>query len=165
MQLSDTALICNAAYGDLDGDAQMHSSSSSDNESEAMFPSANDPTTPQDNAIFAELRQAELSPPSSQDAPHQNGILEDAMDVTDVQGFSEAGRNVQFATGRSHGEAQEVEKEPGFAWSNPRAREEFSRSMESVQDKDFSLRKYLFDCGSSGHRSLTGSLRGVQRLV
>ena len=121
----------------------MHSSSSSDSESEAMFPSANDPTTPQNNGVFTQLRQTELSPPSSQDAPHQNGVLEDVMDVTDVQGFGEAGDSLQPTTGRAHGEGQEAEKAPGFAWSNPRAREEFSRAMDSVMEKDFNLRMCL----------------------
>ena len=31
------------------------------------------------------------------------------------------------------------EGEPGYAWSNPKARAEYERAMEMIQDRDFSL--------------------------
>ena len=34
------------------------------------------------------------------------------------------------------------EGEPGYAWSNPKARAEYERAMEMIQDKDFSLSKH-----------------------
>ena len=35
------------------------------------------------------------------------------------------------------------EGEPGYAWSNPKARAEFDRAMEMVQDREFSLSKHV----------------------
>ena len=35
----------------------------------------------------------------------------------------------------------DAEKEPGFAWNNKKARDEYARSMEQVVDKGFSLSK------------------------
>ena len=128
------------AYGDPDGDAQMRSSSSSDNESEAMFPSANDPPASQNDTTLAQSRQAGLSPPSSQDPPHLNGTSMDMMEVIESEDLpSGEASNVQSAATRAHDEGQEAEKEPGYAWSNPRAREEFARAMDSMLDKDFSI--------------------------
>ena len=128
------------AYGDPDGDAPMRSSSSSDNESEAMFPSANDPPASQNDAALAQLRQAGLSPPSSQDPPHLNGTSVDMMEVIESEDFPNGeASNVQSGARRVHGEGQEADKEPGYAWSNPRAREEYARAMDSMLDKDFSI--------------------------
>lgn len=46
---------------------------------------------------------------------------------------------------------EDVELEPGYAWSNKKAREEYDRAMEHVVDKTFSLRKsppHFFWCTS-----------------
>ena len=33
---------------------------------------------------------------------------------------------------------------PGYAWNNPKARAEFERAMEMVQDRDFSLSRSFY---------------------
>ena len=130
------------ANADPDGDSRMLSSPSEDG-SDALFPSADDPTTPQNNDVLAQLRQAELSPPSSQDPPGQNGAapMDDLMDVAEVQEIESGnGGGVPLGMGSSPALDRDAEKEPGYAWKNAKAREEFHRSMEQVMDKSFNLR-------------------------
>ena len=137
-------LIHSIAQADFDGDSQMRSSSSSD-DSDAMFPAANEPPTTQTNSVFTQLRQADLSPPSSQDPPDLAGAasVEDAMDITegvDLAGGNDRGQAA--LTGEPMEHERELEKEPGYAWKNVKAREEYQRAMDSVVDKHFSLRTH-----------------------
>ncbi|KAL9104952.1 MAG: hypothetical protein Q9187_008841 [Circinaria calcarea] len=137
----ETSLLANS---DPDGDSRMISSPS-ENGSDALFPAADDPPTPQNNDILAQLRQAELSPPSSQDPPGQNGAFppDDMMDVAEVQEIedsNEGGDSVGI--GGSVALDKDAEKEPGYAWKNAKAREDYHRSMEQVLDKGFTLREF-----------------------
>lgn len=121
-------------------------SSPSEDGSDALFPSADDPPTPQNNDILAQLRQAELSPPNSQDPPGQNGAapVDDLMDVAEVQETENAnGGGVPLGMGPPLALDRDAEKEPGYAWKNAKAREEFHRSIEQVLDKSFNLRKLI----------------------
>ena len=150
---NDTDTNCEA---DVDGDSQMRSSSSDEEESEPLFPSANDPTNAQTQAQ-ATVFMPELSPPTSQDPPDENGwsgFQDDDMDLTGNSAptdknvpkhvnpeelfLSVASSKPQAREG--YETREEAEHEPGYAWKNPKAREEYSRAMEQVVDKDFSLR-------------------------
>ncbi|MCJ1356530.1 MAG: hypothetical protein MMC33_006525 [Icmadophila ericetorum] len=142
---------------DPDGDSNMRSSSS-DTESEAMFPDHEVQTetpsssqNPNPNAnILAQFRQAELSPPSSQD--HQPAAGDDVMDISGPP-RAEAGptgsfgppetfwRN-GFGNGSGAGKEGDEEQQPGYSWKNVKAREELHRAMETVEDKHFNLREF-----------------------
>lgn len=130
---------------DNDGDSQMHLSSPESEDTDAMFPTANDPPAPPGapttQTLYAEQRavydRAELSPPHSQDRFQANG--DDTMDLTD--GFeATAGRSarVQDETAQ-YAISTEDSQRPGASWDNPKAKEEYARAYNQVQDKKFSL--------------------------
>lgn len=89
---------------------------------------------------------SELSPPGSQTRP-QHGITGQAITS------STGGAGVFEKTGDSNaptdGKAQTAEQkeQPGASWMNQRAQEEYQRALESVVDKDFSLRKFAVGIG------------------
>lgn len=121
-----------------DGDSQMHSSLSSEDETETLFPAANKPHL---NQAFS----SELSPPSSQDPPTcQNGAPaeDDMMDYTPGQQNGNVAAVGEQTSVRESGRKMEMGDKPGAAWNNPRAHEEYSRAMESVVDPKFNLREW-----------------------
>lgn len=131
---------------DADGDSQMHTSpSSAEDETETMFPAANDPPTPTPNTLASQPFNSELSPPTSQDPPNQrNGAATEDV----VMGYTSSQQNGNGAavgekviTREAAGRTRDTEKKPGSAWNNPRAAEEYTRAMEGVVDQKFSLRK------------------------
>lgn len=133
-------------------------SSSDEEESDPLFPTANDST----NTLHLPPTTAfasELSPPTSQDPPDQNGIQDihnDTMDLEpnrtprdarakEVEGYPsgvhESNSAEQYGPADEHGRSGEEEQEPGYAWNNKKARDEYHKAMEFVVDKNFSLRK------------------------
>ena len=54
-----------------------------------------------------------------------------------------------ISTGDFMEDDRDAEKEPGYAWKNAKAREEYQRAMESVVDKNFSLRMHYIVIGFS----------------
>ncbi|KAI9696544.1 MAG: hypothetical protein M1836_005563 [Candelina mexicana] len=135
-----------------DGDSQMHSSPSDEgDDTELMFPSAtNPPTPPRTIQTQAFQPTAELSPPASQD-PREDLEMGNSMDttVTGTNGSAELlftrENNPYLAnTGRHSDTAKKSDEEnqPGYAWKNKRAQEEFSRAMEHVLDKKWSMRDF-----------------------
>lgn len=142
---------------DPDGDSQMHSSpaSSDEDDTEAMFPSANEPpsftsypihTHPafDDNPAFD--LSSELSPPNSQD-PQQDAGWDQSGNVMDLTGSQDGpveNGNSAHASGEGNlkrafvTSAEEIHK-PGAAWDNKRARDEYGRAWQTVEDKEFSL--------------------------
>ncbi|MCJ1420888.1 hypothetical protein MMC32_007247 [Xylographa parallela] len=136
---------------DRDGDSQMLSSDSG-NESDSMFPSASDPPTPQNPSTntLENLRSSQLSPPNSQDpfAMDRNIVQEDLMDMSEQQLGEQSSAGLgTLRGGPSNEEQKEAEKEPGWAWKNKKAMDEYQRAMEQVLDKNFNLREFgdLFD--------------------
>lgn len=154
---------------DVDGDSQMRSSSSDEDEADALFPSANDPTDAQ-NQPRASNFVSELSPPASQDPPDDpewTGFQADDMDVTDSHGAPGSDglqRHVNTAeVFGSSSQAQsslkddyeirgDAENAPGFAWTNKKAREEYQRALEQVVDRGFNLRKEGMGSGGASKR-------------
>jgi hypothetical protein len=140
-----------SAEPDADGDSQMHSSSDSDESSSLMFPSANDPPTPRDTArpsILDQLRGSELSPPGSQGnlpGGFQSGQREDMMGHTGMQGEGIGTEQMDPNGGGVSGDHVTDGKEPGWAWKNKTAVEEYHRAMEQVVDQTFSLRMTKHD--------------------
>lgn len=146
---------------DVDGDSQMRSSSSDEDEADALFPSANDPPDAQ-NQPRASAFMSELSPPASQDPPDDpewTGFQADDMDVTDSHGVS-GGDGLQRHVNPaevfgSSGQIEsslkddyeirgDAENAPGYAWTNKKAREEHQRALEQVVDRGFNLREKVW---------------------
>ena len=128
-------------------------SSSDEDESETLFPSANDPPLGEDMNIFP----TELSPPASQDPPDSTEwegfqdenldlMRQDAPTMARSKGGDERNRAIHGLNGNSsHTHSKEdyepsgAEHEPGYAWRNAKAMEEYQKAMEQVTDKSFSL--------------------------
>ncbi|KAI9711619.1 MAG: hypothetical protein M1812_007142 [Candelaria pacifica] len=151
-----------------DDDSQMHSSPSDDgDDTELMFPSATDPSTPPRTTQTQNfLPTAELSPPASQD-PREDLEMGNSMDttvigtnmseerlaryITDKLAPSTNGSDLLLTHDNAHaaenryseqGKKSDEENQPGYAWKNKRAQEEFSRAMEQVVDKKWSMRDF-----------------------
>lgn len=142
---------------DHDGDSQMRASSS-DEDSDTMFPTANEPAPAGPDPALSEPL---ASPPTSQDPPDPIGVSSqaDVMDFTESananiggNGFDHPGSGTagsaggiqkpQAKMGGFGGEWEMAkEKEPGYAWTNKKARDEYHRAMEQVVDKSFNLSK------------------------
>lgn len=154
---------------DADGDSQMRTSSSDEDEVDTLFPTANDPTDPQDQPR-ASTFMSELSPPASQDPPNDPGWTDyqpDDMDVTESHGgpgsdvfqkhvdpadvFGSSGQ-VQSSLKDDFEIRGDAEHAPGYAWTNKKAREEYQRALEQVVDRGFSLREEGLSSGSASKR-------------
>ena len=108
------------------------SSPSTDSEN-AMFPSANidpDPEHPHD--LQASVGDPS-SPPASQGPARQNGTSEETMDAGGAEetlkaaGFGSTGEDIFV---------------PGSSWNNKKAREEWHRAWNLLEDKNFTLSEY-----------------------
>lgn len=85
---------------------------------------------------------AELSPPGSQTASqpenfggHGGASLGSPL----ASSFEKLASDRTTASGDGKSQVKEA---PGASWNNQRAQEEYARALESVVDKDFSLRKF-----------------------
>lgn len=148
---------------DAQGDSHMHSSSSEDNDSDTMFP--NDQQQEQRPPGSNLVHSSELSPPHSQEALGSDRVLDlghnqndamdtDVCDVLDDSLFGDSQKELGDAQGSSMSAEQlpvdsyissehTKKAEPGWAWKNRKARDEYNRAMENVIDKNFSLSEYF----------------------
>lgn len=128
---------------DLDGDSRMHSSSSSDEaDSDSMFPAEHEPPGPSShhqNSVHPSASHgypqsfpeaAASTPPQSQDNDHAMD-MEMANDRLSENGPSGAGQK-----------SVDLENEPGAAWNNKKAIEEYRRALTQIEDKNFSLSEW-----------------------
>lgn len=145
-----------------DGDSQMQSNPFDDgDDTELMFPSANDPPTPPRNSQPQTFQPtAELSPPASQD-PREDLEMGESMDTRvnrmDGNGTLPSIFNPETdisSNNLSGGKARKSDEEnqPGYAWMNKRAQEEWARALEHVVDKKWSMREFI-KCRLLGHSS------------
>ena len=111
-------------------------SSSSDNDSDAMFPSANHQTQAPGSDSLLDI--SELSPPLSQETANPNDVAPEIgqgqAQRGNAAGESRIVNNVFF---KDSGRTVEL----GHAWKNRKAREEYSRALDQVLDKSFNLSK------------------------
>lgn len=139
------------------GDSHMRTSSDED-ESETLFPSANDPPLGEE-MTSSTIFPTELSPPTSQDPPDPTeweGFQDENLDqvppdaprmARSKDGEGRSGTIYGLNGNSSHPllnedcEQSEAEHEPGHAWRNAKAMEEYHKSMEQVTDRSFSLSK------------------------
>jgi hypothetical protein len=129
---ADLTLDAHVHILDLDGDSEMMSSSES---SEISNPQT--PTDHQPSAHPGHFAGSELSPPGSQDASGagQGGERRKSETITSAPfGVDNTEKDKAAEQGRT-----DIRNEPGAAWMNKRAEEEYQRAMEYVVDRDFSL--------------------------
>ena len=139
---------------DPDGDSHMHSSSSDEADSDAMFPAENEPpgtapltqSTTFQSSMHPEAHQT--FPEAVTSTPPQSQDLEEAMDMgtSDDRAVENgadhaASRESGPGRGSSFAKGTETDREPGAAWKNKKAMEDYQRAMAQIEDKDFSLSK------------------------
>jgi hypothetical protein len=122
---------------DLDGDSEMMSSSESSETSNPQTPTDHQPSTQ-----AAHFAGTELSPPGSQDAASGDSAMAgcggERRESENITSASFGADNIEKEKGAEPGRA-DIRNEPGAAWMNKRAEEEYQRAMEYVVDRDFSL--------------------------
>lgn len=120
--------------------------SSSESDDEAMFPTDLDPPslTINESVPTFELEPPGLSPPQSQE-------LFDSMDTEGSDKMNGADQLMDAAQGldQSNGtgweprsefaKSAEMTHEPGSCWNNKKAREEYQKAWNQIEDKNFSL--------------------------
>ena len=126
----------------------MHSSSSDDADSDAMFPAEHDPpgSAPQhQNSTLPDAPHGyqQAFPEVATSTPPQSQDTEQPMDMeTGNDRVSENGPTHialrESGTGQKNAES---ETEPGAAWNNKKAIEEYRRALTQIEDRNFSLSK------------------------
>lgn len=108
------------------------------NSNDVAFPSDFlGPSTPNMSNAANLLENSELSPPLSQER-RASEVQGDDREIEPLQG--EKGKQTMVEGGASD---ENVEKEPGWGWKNPKAMLEYQRASEQVIDKTFSLSESL----------------------
>lgn len=121
----------------------MEHSSSDAEDAESMFPTANDPVTT--NSQFDSILNtasgpvSDLSPPASQDPPGRNGALAQDGEAMDI-GNGERGRKGNLKS--EFAKTAASTHEPGASWNNRKAKDEWQRAWNSLEDKTFSLSEW-----------------------
>lgn len=120
------------------------SSEGSEDDLDAMFPEANEPSntehTPQASSLQNLQRFSELSPPASE--PNDSQIL--GHETTDQANGPESQALTETYGGGNSLDAPEqqlsiAEQEPGASWNNRKQQDEEARVKELLLDKGFSL--------------------------
>jgi hypothetical protein len=122
----------------------------SDTNAIAHASSTGRPLTPQNNHLNA-LAPGELSPPRSE-SRSQTEIMSQKVSTAD-HGNSMANGNdnenansspswAKESMGQDNKDDAPGDGKPGSGWKSKRAQEEYHRAMESVVDRDFSLREF-----------------------
>ena len=149
-QLSDTK--CSQTDPE---DSHMNGSSSSDDDDdddEAMFPSELDPPGSNLDQNLSPLlvnpllvQSSGLSPPQSQEIHDAMDTGEASHDVNGVDQLTEAAQGTDQSNGNGwepksdFAKSAEMVHEPGSCWNNKKAKEEWQKAWNQVEDKNFSL--------------------------
>jgi hypothetical protein len=115
-----------------------------------LFPSSDRPSTPRNNHLNA-TAPGELSPPQSQSTSQR--IEHGADDTIVMGGMGDDGaadyNNVNGTDGPGQMDGRRNGKQyvPGLGWKTKKANEDYQRALETLVDRDFSLREFgdLFD--------------------
>lgn len=131
----------------------LESSSSSDDE--AMFPSEFEPpgSVTHENTAPFDGPASGLSPPQSQE---QHDVMDTAEASHATNGAHQL-MDAAWSTDQSNGIAWEPKSEfaksaemvhvPGSCWNNKKAREEWQKAWNQIEDKNFSLSEYALTNG------------------
>ena len=121
--------------------------SSSGSDDEAMFPSELDgPTsTLHDNIGALGTQPSGLSPPPSQDLPDAMDTAEGSHEMNGADQLMDAAQGIDQSNGNGwepksdFAKSAEMTHEPGSCWNNKKAREEWQKAWNQIEDKNFSL--------------------------
>jgi hypothetical protein len=126
---------------DGDGDSTMHSSPDLDANDDEMFPDEALPTTPRNAASFA----LDPSPPNSQgpaNLPRGDGLTTTVASRVNANGKRPLSLNAPTSGANElHHDSEtgyswsKQEDGPGFAWKNPRTKDEEHRALDQIVDK------------------------------
>ena len=121
-----------------------------ENEDQDLFPSSDRPSTPKNNHLNA-TAPGELSPPQSLSTSQRlvDSVADDLIETGGMAGKGAADyHKTNGMDGAGEMEGQRNEKHvPGAGWKSKKANEEYQRAVETLTDRDFSLREFgdLFD--------------------
>ena len=139
----------------------LESSSSSDDE--AMFPSEFEPpgSAPHGNPAPIDDSASGLSPPQSQE---QHDVM-DTAEASHATNGADQLLDAAQSTNQSNGSAWEPKSEfaksaetvhqPGSCWNNKKAKEEWQKAWNQIEDKNFSLSEYSLTDGRISRSSST----------
>lgn len=108
------------------------------------------PLTPQNNHLNA-LAPGELSPPRSESRSQTQILNQQAANAEHGHSIANSNENGDangsqvWATesmGRDNRDDAAADGKPGSGWKSKRAQEDYHRAMESMVDRDFSLREF-----------------------
>lgn len=127
-------------------DNHMVESASSDDD-EVMFPSENEPpgSNLHDNHAPVEDQPSGLSPPQSQEIPDVMDTAEASHGMNGADQLMAAAQGTEQSTGNcwepksDFAKSAEMAHEPGSCWNNKRARDEYQKAWNQIEDKNFSL--------------------------
>ena len=132
--------------------------SSSESDDEAMFPSEFDaPTlTLQYDPGPLGIQPPGLSPPQSQDLHDTMDTAEGTHEMNGVDQLMDAAQGTDQSNDNGwepkseFAKSAEMAHEPGSCWNNKKAREEWQKAWNQVEDKNFSLSEYSTGDGRDG---------------
>lgn len=122
----------------------------SDTNAIAQTSNAGRPLTPQNNHLNA-LARGELSPPRSESRSQIQILSQEALNADHENSMASGNDNdnasfsqswAKETTGQDNRDDTVGDGKPGSGWKSKRAQEDYHRAMESVVDRDFSLREF-----------------------
>ena len=121
--------------------------SSSGSDDEAMFPSELDAPSSNlhDNLGSLVTQPSGLSPPPSQDLPEAMDTAEGSHEMNGADQLMDAAQGIDQSNGNGwepksdFAKSAEMTHEPGSCWNNKKAREEWQKAWNQIEDKNFSL--------------------------
>ena len=136
-------------YTDPEDQHMLGSSSEDDDDDEAMFPSELDPpgSTLHDDLTSLETKHSGLSPPQSQElhdamdtaeASHDRNGVDQLLDA--AQGIDQSNIN-GWEPKSDFAKSAEMVHEPGSCWDNKKAKDEWQKAWNQIEDRAFSLRE------------------------
>lgn len=130
-------------------DSHMLEDDSSSSDDEAMFPTELDPPSSNlpDSLAPGDTQAPGLSPPHSQELHDAMDTAEASHNMNGADQLMEAAQSLDQSHGNGWEPKSEFAKsagmvhEPGSCWNNKKAREEWQKASNQIEDKIFSLRE------------------------
>ena len=119
-----------------------------------MFPSELEPssTNPNDSLNPLDYQPTGLSPPHSQEPPDAMDTVEgNSHEMNGADQLMEAAQGIDQSEGNGwepkseFAKSAELAQEPGHCWKNMKARDEWQKAWNQIEDKNFSLRELSKD--------------------
>lgn len=125
------------------------SPSSSSDDDEAMFPSELEPPGSTLHSHLATLgnQSSALSPPQSQEPHEAMDTAEANHNMNGADQLMDAAQGIEQSNGNGwepksdFAKSAEMVHEPGSCWNNKKAKDEWQKAWNQIEDKSFSLSK------------------------